>query len=128
MTSKSELLGLIDSPVVAPVKYPEPYNGGGFVRVMDGICLDRFDDALDKHRQGKAPFGIMAPLACFTLCEENGTRLFRDDEVAQVAKLPAPILTAIWDKALEINRRRKADGEELKGNSEGVQNDGSGLN
>jgi len=53
----------------------------------------------------------------FVLCEEDGTRLYGDDEIAEVGKLSSSVLGPLFDKALAYNRMSEADIRELAGES-----------
>lgn len=53
----------------------------------------------------------------FVLCDEDGKRIYGDDEIAAVGQLSSAILGPIFDKALEYNRMSEADIRELAGES-----------
>jgi len=53
----------------------------------------------------------------FVLCEEDGTRLYSDDEIGEVGKLSSSVLGPLFDKALSYNRMSEADIRELAGES-----------
>ena len=57
----------------------------------------------------------------FVLCDEDGSRIYSDDEIAEVGKLSSAILGPLFDKALAYNRMSEADIRELAGESTPVQ-------
>lgn len=59
-----------------------------------------------------------------TLCDEQGARLFTDDQVEALAALPASGVDRAFDVACRVNRLSESDVESLEKNSEKTQHAG----
>lgn len=81
-------------------------EGKTFVRVMTGEEKDSYEFAkykiMDDELQPDLT-NITAKLLVRTLCDENGNRLYADDEVKKVAKISSLILTPARNIAADIN-------------------------
>lgn len=62
-------------------------------------------------------------LACVLgICDENGERLFKENELDQIAQLPAIVVDRLSDAIFRLNGLDKKKVEELEKNSESAQN------
>lgn len=59
---------------------------------------------------------MRARLAVLVVCDEEGTRLFSDDDIAPLGAKCAPALQRIFDVAKRLNKLGEDDIEELSGN------------
>lgn len=88
-----------------------------------------------KHqKKGKDQFlnlaNTRARLVAFCLIDENGARLYKDNEVYALGKLPAAGLNRIYDRCCEISGVTEKDKDEIENavkNSQSGQSDDSGL-
>jgi hypothetical protein len=96
------------------VEVPE-WGGAVFVRMMTAGERDRWDITVrnDAFRDASAY------LVALTACDEAGNRLFRDDQVAELAALNGVAVERVATRALRLNRLRVRDREEIRGNSDG---------
>ena len=67
------------------------------------------------HNSGKQDAGI-AWVTCKTLVNEDGSRMFEDRELAQVAALPLKLLKAVSDKAIELSGMSDKSRDDAKKN------------
>jgi hypothetical protein len=107
-------------PEVEEVAVPE-WRGSVFVRVLTAGERDRFEVGVADHKRAN----FRARLAVLAICDGGGQRLFREEDVAALAALPAPGLVRVCDVALRINKFREEDVEELEKNSETAPGDDS---
>lgn len=61
----------------------------------------------------------------YALADESGNRLFQVDDFAELKEMPTPALQEILVKFIQKNSFSQKDLENLKGNSEPVQNSDS---
>lgn len=101
---------------IEPVEIPE-WNLTIWVREL---TVDERDQMIASQasfdNQGEMqdfdPRGIVALLFTLTACDENGDRLFNDDETSIVADLPVGGVDRVFEVAQRINRLRKSDVDE----------------
>lgn len=103
-------------------------DGTVYVRGMTGAELDQWQQE-SFHRREKSgndtdPLST-ASLVAKTLCDEAGTRIYKDTEVGEVADLPAEVLTPIADVAARLSGITKSAKEEIGKNSSSGQSAGS---
>lgn len=63
-----------------------------------------------------------ARLVVLCACDQDGKRIFTDEDISALAAMPAPTLEPIVDKAMELNRMRPKDVKDLAKNSGPTQN------
>ena len=105
----------------------EPVTFAGqnvYVRTMTGAERDGFETAYLESKARSKP-NIRGTMAAFTLCDENGQRLFNDEDAEALSKLPAAELDRVFSLGQKLNKITEADVEELEGNSEATSADGS---
>lgn len=104
--------------LVKEVKVPE-WNASVFVRQIRSGERDLFEGknldlkGLQRYEDLRARFLVL------TLSDEQGNRLFQDDEVAGLSQLSGAVADLIWSEAWSFNRMGKEDLEALEKNSEG---------
>ena len=129
--SESEALGGDDVLAVEDrprkrVEVPE-WGGHVYVATIGGDLRDEWEvDCLDPATGAQKRSHIRARLLVRCLVDSEGRRLFRDDQVADLSRKSARALQRCFDVALRLNRLRKADLEELEGNSPAGPSAGSG--
>jgi hypothetical protein len=106
-------------------------DGGGVVWVqgLTGTERDRYEQTvMERKKDGRLVPNLenaRARLVAVSLVNEDGTPMFREDEVALIGSFNARTLQRIWDKACELSGLSESDVEELEGNFDGAQPEGS---
>lgn len=122
--NKAEILAQDD------LKYEDiqiPEWGGAWVRVrtLNASERDRFE-ASTVTRRGKSVTtnleNIRARLCLLCLVDENGERLFQEEDTFPLGGKSAAALDRIFTVAQRLNGLRDADVEELAGESNAAQN------
>jgi len=115
--TRDEILQVQDLPV-EDVHVPE---WGGWVRVR-GLTAeerDRFEASIlegqGKHARVKME-NIRAKLVAMTVVDEEGNRLFTDEDVAALAKKSAAAVQRVFDVAMRLSGLTEAAVEELAKN------------
>jgi hypothetical protein len=127
LLSKAEILGKDRKKFIdVPVKEWE-----GSVRLQELSASDRdmwesesFNVAPDGSTAKFNPKHARARLIVRCLVDEQGKRLFTDDEVAAVGSLSASTIQKLFNKARTLNAITDDDIKELEKNSEAGPNDG----
>lgn len=96
---------------------------GGVVRVraLTGAERDRFEASIVEQRGKGAPrlntTNIRAKLVALTVVDENGNRIFTDDDVEALGRKSAAALNRVFEVAQRLSGLTQADMEELEKNS-----------
>lgn len=127
MFTKADILGaeLTPEPVDVVINGKK---GIVYVRGMTGTERDRWEQEtlkLKKASKDEVLEHIRASIACRTLCDDKGVRLFTDSDVNAVSQKPASLLDPIYDKGSKLSGIRKEDAEELAKNSQSDRNESS---
>ena len=96
-------------PVVEPFDIPEWGAGPYCLRVMTGTDRHTLAQASDK---GKHSFSVL--LVVRTLCDQDGTRLFKDDEAGTIESFDSVVIDRVANAAAKLNRLLKAEVDEVK--------------
>lgn len=111
-----------------------PELGAGeyvWVRGMTGRERDEFERSNYKLRRGKLEIDMdkignaRARLAVRCLVDDNGTRLFENDDADALGGLRADTLSRIYEAAQRLSNVTDEDLNELKKSSESAAGDGS---
>jgi len=115
---KATILGLTSRLKIEPVAIDglsEPL----FLRTLTGRERDAFENGCFTQR-GKdrvlTTDNIRAKLLVRSICNEQGERLFADNEAEALGNIPADILDTLFAKAQAMSGLAPTDIEELKGN------------
>jgi sporulation-control protein spo0M len=112
------------------VPVPE-WGGEVYVRVMSGTESDAFLDLLYDHETAhgntRLPH-LKAVLACLTVCDAQGTRLFSLEDLELVCGLDSAALNRIFEVARRLNGLNPDSEEALTKNSESAPSSVSGTN
>jgi len=96
---------------------------------MSGAERDSFEASV-VNMYGLTPVtnvrNIRAKLCVLTIRDENGVRLFTDDDAAELGKKSADVLDRLFAISQHLSGISKADVEALAKNSESDPNEGSG--
>jgi len=123
--SKADILGADDLPK-QEVAVPE-WGGQVWVRTMTGTERDAFEAALlNGDNKATNLANIRARMATLTVCDDDGGRLFNDDEMAALGAKSAAALDRIFAVAQELNHFGDKDAEDLAGNSGAAPSGDSG--
>lgn len=100
--------GDITSLELEVVRVPLPDKPGGkdhcFVRQWTALERDTFElNNVNSRLTGK-PYNIRGQVLAFSLCDENGKRLFSDEAVEDVGQVAIRGLQPAYDVAARINR------------------------
>lgn len=124
----AELTAADATRVVEAVEVPE-WGGRVFVRELDAYDRDKLDGSLYREGQERPELAdYRVRLVAAALCTADGTPYFKagDPKAVHVLsrKSAAPI-RRVYDAAARLNRVRKEDAEEGKGDSGGAPDAGS---
>ncbi len=100
--SKEAILAVEDSSIRL-VEVPE-WNGSVYIRVLNGIEREKLETLIarfDKDKEKKEYYGGI--LATLSICDENGNRLFTEEEVDSLAKKSGVALGRIIKQIMELN-------------------------
>jgi len=105
------------------------WGGDVMVYGMSGAERDSFEASV-VNMYGLTPVtnvrNIRAKLCVLTIRDENGVRLFTDDDAAELGKKSADVLDRLFAISQHLSGISKADVEALAKNSESDPNEGSG--
>lgn len=114
MLSRDEILS---KAVLKRETVTVPVLGGEVVlQEMSGAQRDAWEQSLQARDKNGNLVNTRAKLVVATLVNEDGTRVFSDDDVDLVGGLPSGVLDRICDAALRLNHLRPEDVEEAKKN------------
>ena len=86
-----------------------------YVRVMTVGERDAWEVLALRSQTGKVPDDFRSRYLASTLCDEDGTRLFNDDEWREIAAMDSGIVSNMFDVAAKHNKLSEADIIELAG-------------
>lgn len=126
--SKQDIIKVKDS-VVERVDVPE-WNGEVFLRSITASERGQIEAAAASFRESKGKDASFArtftvKIVAMSLCDENGARLFSDDEVAHLGQKNARVIARLAERAQHLSGFSKEDLDELEKNSSGAQPEGS---
>lgn len=130
MSDVLDRAGLVAEGLKLPVERVElPGGKAAFVRTMTAGELDAFEAS--NHVAGPdGKFrvrldGTRGRLGCRTICDEQGKRLFGDDDAAAVGGLNHMVLDPLLDAARRLNGIGQKAQEDARGNSSPAPSGGS---
>lgn len=109
---------ILDAPdaVIEKVNVPE-WGDDIYIRAMTGFERDDFEASV--RRNGVMVFtNYRAKLLVRVLVNENGTRIFTDQDARALGKKNAKIINRLFDKASELSGMSDDEADETEGNSE----------
>lgn len=108
MLSKKEILETRIELKREIVNVPE-WGGDVIVSEMDGTTRDRFEFTIaTRDTEGKVS-NARAKLVAYCVVDEAGERIFSDEDIASLGKLPSVLLTRIAKIAQRLNGLTSAD-------------------
>ena len=111
--SKSAILAAEDKKMIDH-EVPE-WGGSVKLRVMTGTERDRFESEFVGGN--KSVEMVRAKLVAKCLCDDDGKRLFTEQEIPQLGEKSAAVLDKLFTACMKLNRFTKDDVEEMAGNS-----------
>jgi hypothetical protein len=106
------------------VDVPE-WGGSVLVRGLTGRERDAYETSLTTERQTKAGVqrgvdldNVRAKLIARCVVDEDGQRLFKDQDIAALGAKSAVALNRVYDVALELSGLTDESQEEIEGNSD----------
>lgn len=112
LTKADFLGGAAGAPLIEPVELPG--RGTVYVRSVDGVTLDRIQEASETKMYKNGSLAALVVLHC--ACNEAGVPLFDKSDFESVTKLGIDILTPISEAAVKLNRIDKESIEGLQKN------------
>jgi hypothetical protein len=114
---REAILGMDDIKTV-PVTVPEWGNEVVLVRGMTGAERDNFEASNQDKAGGQKLANLRARYLVRCIVNENGTRVFADQDAAALGKKSSAAINRLWDAAAELNGTSEEAQEETEGNSE----------
>lgn len=111
--NKAAILAANDKKMI-DLEVPE-WGGSVKIRVMTGTERDRFEGEFVGNN--KSVDMVRAKLVAKCLCDDDGNRLFTEQEVPQLGDRSAAVLDKLFAACMKLNRFTKDDVEEMAGNS-----------
>lgn len=111
------------------VVVPE-WNGEVLVRALTGAERDTFEQSIVEQRGKSTRMNLQnlrAKLVALTVVDEEGKRLFSDEDAKLLGQKSAAALNRIFEVAQRLSGLRDEDVEELAKNSDDGLNAGSTL-
>lgn len=114
--SKDDILGAKDS-ALHRIDIPE-WGGEAFVRILPGTDLDALTAAQAKlgGAASTSPSRLAAEVVGRCLCDSEGNRIFKDDDIGALAGKSGMVLNRVASAALAINGLTDEAYEAIKGN------------
>ena len=110
MSLREQILETNDLPLEA-VEVPE-WKTTVYMRGMTAIERDHWELSIYEAKGIKME-NIRARLVVLTICDENGNRLFNDDEVEKLGKKNAKVINRLFEIAQRLSGIGSKDVEEL---------------
>ena len=121
--SKKAILAAKDTKLKGPVAVPE-WGGDVYFRTISGLERDQFEDAYSEQKM-KA---FRARFLVLTISDENGDRLFGDNEVEDHGKKSSVVINRLFDEAWQHNAFTQEAVDALGEGSSPDQSEGSTSN
>lgn len=118
--SKKAILAAKDTKLKGPVAVPE-WGGDVYFRTISGLERDQFEDAYSeqKMRAFRARFLVL------TISDENGERLFADNEIEALGQKSSVVINRLFDEAWQHNAFTQEAVDALGEGSSPDQSEGS---
>lgn len=121
--SKKAILAAKDTKLKGPVAVPE-WGGDVYFRTISGLERDQFEDAYSEQKM-KA---FRARFLVLTISDENGDRLFADNEVEALGQKSSVVINRLFDEAWQHNAFTQEAVDALGEGSASDQSEGSTSN
>lgn len=121
--SKKAILAAKDTKLKGPVAVPE-WGGDVYFRTISGLERDQFEDAYSEQKM-KA---FRARFLVLTISDENGDRLFADNEIEALGQKSSVVINRLFDEAWQHNAFTQEAVDALGEGSSPDQSEGSTSN
>lgn len=118
--SKKAILAAKDTKLKGPVAVPE-WGGDVYFRTISGLERDQFEDSYSEQKM-KA---FRARFLVLTLSDDNGERLFADNEVEALGQKSSVVINRLFDEAWQHNAFTQEAVDALGEGSSPGQSEGS---
>lgn len=118
--SKKAILAAKDTKLKGPVAVPE-WGGDVYFRTISGLERDQFEDAYSEQKM-KA---FRARFLVLTISDENGDRLFADNEIEALGQKSSVVINRLFDEAWQHNAFTQEAVDALGEGSSPDQSEGS---
>lgn len=118
--SKKAILAAKDTKLKGPVAVPE-WGGDVYFRTISGLERDQFEDAYSEQKM-KA---FRARFLVLTISDENGDRLFADNEIEALGQKSSVVINRLFDEAWQHNAFTQEAVDALGEGSSPGQSEGS---
>lgn len=129
---KLKVLGrddILGAPDIAMLEVDVPEWGGVVVcKPLTAAQRDRFEASVTETKNGQTTLNgtnFRAKLVARCIVDENGVRLFTNEDVEQLGKKSSKALSRVFDAVSAASGMTKEDLESLEGNSKGQDGDSS---
>ena len=95
----------------------EAWGGEVIVSEMSGAMRDAWEQAITQKDPTGRLISPRAKLVLYSVVDENGIRIFKDDDLEALGKLSSPALEKICEVATRLNGLGSGDVEKSKKNS-----------
>jgi len=112
--TKDQILGAADL-TKEEVEVPE-WNGSVFVRMLTAKERDVLESFWLARKESGNFTNARAQIVSLTVCDEDGNRLFTEEDVEALSGKSAAALQKVYNVAMRLNRFTKKDVEELTKN------------
>lgn len=89
------------------------WGGEVIVSTMTGIDRDKLEEAAQGDDGKIGTDNFRAKLLAFTLVDEQGNRLFTENEIEALGRKSASALNKVFNVAMRLNALRKVDEDEM---------------
>jgi hypothetical protein len=124
--TREDVLAMTSLPTQV-VEVPE-WGGSVTVRGLTGDERDRYEQSIVTMKGSNVLpkfAGARARLVALSVVDDEGKRIFNDSDVQSLGRIAAGALQRVYNVARELSGMSEQDVEDLMGNSDGVQSDGS---
>lgn len=103
-------------PKVEHISIPEWEGQTVCVRQLNSAERDRFEgESLDLKGQDFW-INLRARLLVLTICDQEGNRLYEDEDLEEVSELPGTVADLLWNRSMSLNKMFKEDLEKTEKN------------
>lgn len=122
LLTKEQILAAQDQPT-KDVAVPE-WGGDVRIRTMSASERDKWES--DTYADGKVnTLDFRARFCALCIVDEQGARLFTDEEVSALGRKSAAALQRVFNEAQALNALSNKDVKELEGNSDAAPEGGN---
>jgi hypothetical protein len=104
------------------VEVPE-WGGSVRIRCLTGTERDNFEASVYKNGETPDFRNVRAKLVAKTIVDEEGNRLFTDNDVKELGRKSAGALNRVWEASSRLSGLSEDDIKELAGNSSAALTD-----